>query len=53
MGYHTLLIGARIPHKLLERAVQLMQVLGDVGHLSLESPQGLIRLVERQNNLAP
>jgi hypothetical protein len=49
----TLLIGARIPHNLLERAFQLMQVLWDVRHVSLDVPQGLIRLVERRNDLAP
>jgi hypothetical protein len=46
-------IGARIPHHLLERAFHLMQVLWDDRKLSLDVPQGLIRLVERRNNLAP
>jgi hypothetical protein len=49
----TLLIGARIPHKLLEHAFHLIQALRDVHHLSLDVPQGLIRLVKRRNDLAP
>jgi hypothetical protein len=53
IGYQTLLIGARILHNLLERAFHLMQALWDVRHVSLDVPQGLIRLVERRNDLAP
>ena len=49
----TLLIGARIPHKPLEHAFHLIQVLWDVRHLSLDVPQDLIRQVERRNHLAP
>ena len=46
-------MGARIPRNLLEHAFHLIQALWDVRNLSLDVPQGLIRLVERQNNLTP